>query len=480
MMSGMGQVLINVVSATAMRVISAALSFAFFVIIARQRDPAFVGAFSTIFTLFAFSQMLPLLGLHLSLVRDAARPGADIATLAANALIIGLVATAGLGVMLGLVGETLYPQDIHGSLWLVAACLPFHASMLVGDSMLIGRERLALVALINGGESLLRVSGWIVIVILGGGLTALSMWMFAARVLAVGFHRHWGGLHHLSFRTVSWAGITAHLRTIPVFLGIALAAAIIARLDSLLLPLVGGLEALAIYMVAFKVYEAALMVPQSLSMALFPTIARLQAGPADAFTALMSQLLGLTLLLGLPCALLVAAFVDGPFLLVFGQGYADSVIVIRVLIFATVLVAADQIMSAAMLAAKHQNLDLAVLVTAGIGGVILLMTLIPVYGHLGAAVGVLSMISLQVTVRSTLLRRSIRLDYLHIVWPPALAAGAMALVLVTGQSWPWNWRLLGASAAFLFTAWALGQLKTLHPARLRSLLPSRHAPAGAA
>jgi O-antigen/teichoic acid export membrane protein len=429
-----------------------------------------VGAFSTIFTLFAFTQLLPLLGLHMSLVRDSVKPGEDALRQAADVLAIGLGAALLLGLALGSIGLLLYPPELHLPIWLVAACLPLHACMLVGDSLLIGRERMSLVAFINGGESLLRLAGWIVMALLGWGLVAMSSWMLFARLLAVGVHRMNGGLKGVPVLAPSWSGMSGQLRTVPIFLGIVLAASVIARQDSLLLPLLGGLHASALYAVGFKVYEAALMVPQSVALALYPTIVRHFTRDSTAYVRLISDLLGLVLLLGLPCALLTAAFIGPLIVSLFGPGYADSVPVIQLLIFATVLVAADQIMSSVMIAAHRQRLDLTVLATAGIGGTVLLSVLIPVYGHVGAAAAVLSMLALQVVVRGALLRSIVRLTFSSILLRPLLAAGVMALALVAGQEWHWALQLFAALAGFLLVAWISGILAALHPQRLQAML----------
>ena len=468
--ASLGRVMLNVVSTTGMRVLSAGLSFTFFVVIARQREAAFVGAFSTVFTLFAFTQLLPLLGLHLSLVRDAVKPGIESRRQAADVLAIGLGSAILLGLLLGTVGSLVYPAELLIPVWLVAACLPLHACMLVGDSMLVGGERMSLVALINGSESLVRIGGWIALVLVGDGLVAMSIWMLFVRLLAVSFHRQFGGLKGVPVLAPSWPRMVDQLRTVPIFLGIVLAASLIARLDLLLLPLIGGLHTIALYVVGFKVYEAALIVPQSVALALYPTIVRFYDVNSKFFVRLISGLLSMVLIIGLPCAVLVAVFIGPFFISIFGQGYAESVVVVQILIFATVLVAADQLMSAVMLAAHRQRQDLVVLTTAGLGGAALLLVLIPAYGHAGAAMAVLGMLCVQVVVRSVLLGGIIRLPFSAILLRPVLAAAVMALVLVMGHQWHWALRLSGGLAGFLFIAWFSGILVMLHPHRLQELL----------
>jgi O-antigen/teichoic acid export membrane protein len=447
-------------SAAFMRVVSGALSFAFFVLLARGRGEIVLGEFSTVLAFFIFCQSLPLLGLHVPLVRDVAADHDSLPRLGANAALIGLLVAVPCGLALGLVGRNLYPATTHGAFWLVGASMLPTALVVVSESLLTGQERIDVVAALSVGENLLRLLLWLVVLWLHLGMTAFFAMLLLGRIAAVAGHVRWGRLApiaHLSL--IDRATLVRHAASCPTFLGILLLAAGINRLDFLLLSKLGTLRDVGLYAAAYKVYEMALMVPQLLSMALFPALARAIQRSPEASGQLLRGVFRIYLLLGLPCVLLIL-FTGRPVLgLLYGATFAPAFGALRWLVAAPLLAAIDQVLTTVLFAHHRQGLDLRVLIVSCGSYALLLAVLIPRFGYEGAAAATLLVAVLQILVRYWMVRIQVGVTGLLPAFTRPLAAAAvMAVVCVLLRALPVALSVAAGLAAYAAALGALGAL----------------------
>jgi O-antigen/teichoic acid export membrane protein len=140
--------------------------------------------------------------------------------------------------------------------------------------------------------------------------------------------------------------------------------------------------------------------------------------------------------------------------------YAISATVLQVVIWTCCLQSIDLILSAAIVAKGKQHIDLQTLTIGATGMIILLAILIPIFGLMGAAFGVLGAIALQLVVRFILVGRQIgALRPFELLWRPVMAAVAAMVAALAATRFHWLAGVAAGGLAYLATLGALGAFK---------------------
>jgi O-antigen/teichoic acid export membrane protein len=185
---------------------------------------------------------------------------------------------------------------------------------------------------------------------------------------------------------------------VPTYLGIGLVSAACSRIDVLLLSKIRGLEDVAIYAAASKLYEASLMVSTMALMIVYPVLARLFASDRTAFAATLARSLRWGLLAA-PLVLVGMALVPLLVHTLYAPYLWASVPVLQALLLGSWLMAIDQLLSSTMLAAHAQGHDLRAMVVGLLTLCIALAALSPLLGPVGAAWAVVAGLALRVLWR---------------------------------------------------------------------------------
>jgi O-antigen/teichoic acid export membrane protein len=459
-------------SAAFMRLVSAGLSFVFFVLLARARGDVVLGEFSTVLAFFIFFQSLPLLGLHIALVRDVSADHGSLPRLGANAAVLGLAASIPCALAIGLAGTAFYPPATHAAFWLTALSIVPSALIVVSESLLTAQERVDVVAALSVGENLARLLLWMAVLWAGLSTTAFFAALLAGRIGAVAAHYRWGRLRPLADRRLLDTGVLRHLLALcPTFLAILLLAAGVNRLDFLMLSKLGTLKDVGLYAAAYKVYEMALMVPQLLSVALYPALSRAIQRSPEASGDLVRKVFRIYTLLGIPCAVLLLYASRTLVATIYGHGFDPAHVALKWLIVAPLLAALDQVLTTVLFANHRQGLDLKVLIVSCSTYAVLLSVLIPLYGFEGAAVATLMVAGLQVGFRYWLVRTRLGMrGLLSTLVRPVAAAGVMAGVCYVASALPLAAVIVVGLAAYAVALPALGAFSMSELRGLKSAL----------
>src|SRR5262249_17437709 len=152
-----------------------------------------------------------------------------------GAAAITALSGATFGLLLGVIGH-LYPEGMRPAFWFVGASLVPGGLAFLGESVLVSQGRLARAAAINIGGRVARTAIWMLLVVLGFGMTALFLALAILRVLTAAAYYRGHDLrpilrvHHCQRRVV-----TDLLRLSPTFLSILILTAGISRLDFIML-----------------------------------------------------------------------------------------------------------------------------------------------------------------------------------------------------------------------------------------------------
>ncbi|MCA1971272.1 MAG: oligosaccharide flippase family protein [Caenispirillum sp.] len=376
----------TVFSLTAMRLVTALLSFLLFWLIARRAGQEVLGAYAVAMNLFLLLQQVPMLGLHLALIRDAA---AEPQQLPQNRLAMTWIALPVSVLLCGgvfIYAEVQFP-GLRLPLWLVALALVPTSLTGVTESILLGRERLRLVAVVNVAEAAVRTLFIILLVFAGFDLASWMAVFLCGRLLAMLAYVRAGQTVRA---TELWQGVPKvalrrYLKMCPTFAGILLASAILARLDVFMLSQMLPLGEVGTYAAAAKIFEVALMASSILVSALFPLFSATWQTRREAFADLAQRTLRWILLLGVGAATAVGFAAEVLMLWLFGDSYQEAAAVLVWMMPAALFLAGSQVFSATMLASSRQKMDLAALVVSASALLACLMLLVPAAGIRGAA-----------------------------------------------------------------------------------------------
>lgn len=448
------------------RIGMAAVNFGLFWLLSHHLGATALGGFSLLMNLFLMLQLLPLLGLSLPLSRRIATEEGDREVEVSNAFAFALPVGLAIALVLGLVGQFGYPDWLHGPFWLVAAAIVPTTWVIVAESALLGLERAADIARVQFGEAALRTALAVVAVWREWDLVGVFAIFLLLRCLSA-----WRYAVHPAVPRPRRAQVSAALQRrnwqeVPIYLGIALLAALTSRLDLVVLSRLDDLHAVGQYAAASRLYDAALMLPTLAALILMPTLARLYATEPEAFAPMLRKALRASLAAGMAIALAVAALADPVIELLYLPEFHDAAPVLRWLIFAAVWVTVDQTLSSTMIAAQAQHHDLRTMALALVLLVTGLAVLVPLQGPVGAAEAVTLALIGRVLWR---LRWAAHRLALPQVWPDlarvCVATAAGLAGLLAGLHWHGAWvALVAAWAAYALAARLLGLIGA-HPVR---------------
>ena len=447
----------TVLSLTTMRIGTAALTFLLFWMIARWSGNEALGAYAVVMNVFLFVQQMPMLGLHLALIRDvAANPQAMEENRLAMTWIALAVALLLAAVILLAVAPA-YSPALRMPIWLVAAAMLPTAITGVAESVMLGQQRMRLVAAVSITEGLLRTVATVALVLLDYGLSAWLAVFLCGRMLAAAAYALAGETAGLGLlRRFPKAALLRYLRMSPVFAGILVAAAAYSRLDLFMLPHFVTLGEVGLYASAAKLYEVGLMISSILVSALFPLFSNTWAENRQNFAELVKRVLRLMLGLGIPAAALISLAAEPIMLLLFGEDYRAASVILAWLAPAALVMAGNQVLSAAMLASGRQVNDLMCVAASAVVLLAALALLASRAGIVGAAWAIMAAMSFQFAFRCLWFGRQAGGALLRPLGPPFGAALAMSLTGLALFSFGVLAAAAAGLAAYAMAGWLLG------------------------
>ncbi len=388
----------KLMSVTALRVGVAGLGFSLFWLLSHHLSAKDLGGFSLLMSVFLFLQMLPLLGLNVHVIREmAAHPdhqADEISVATVFATVVGAVMAVVIVACAWLVPGVSLPLPLT---LLGLAMLP-SAWILVAEASLVGREQLQVLTAVNLLENAWRVIGAALSLWQGWGLAGVFAFFLAGRVLAGAAYAWSGSLPSPTLARVTSERLARYVRLTPTYLFIGVVAAACSRIDVMLLSKLCGLEDVAVYAAAAKLYEASLMVSTMALMIVYPVLSRLFVTDAALFAATLARALR-WILLGAPLVMAGMALASPLVHVLYASALWGSVPVLQALLLASWLTAIDQLLSSTMLAAHAQKHDLRAMVIGLVTLASGLALLTPWLGPVGAAWAVVAGLALRLLWR---------------------------------------------------------------------------------
>jgi len=242
--------------------------------------------------------------------------------------------------------------------------------------------------------------------------------------------------------------------------------------DSLLIGIMLGPGHVGWYAAAYKPVTAALTIPASYFLGLFPTLSRSYTENRNRFHSLIGRSLRLTALVSLPfsvtASILAAPLID----FLFGPQYLPSVPALQFLACSVVLVTVRGNFRQGLNAAGKQRLDLLCAAIAVSANIAFNLILVPLYGISGAAVATLCSEVLWLLLSARLFSKYVGpIASLSSLLRPVAGAALMGICLTITE--PLYWMVRAALGGIVYVA-ILGLLRE---PELMARLPLRKPPA---
>jgi O-antigen/teichoic acid export membrane protein len=239
--------------------------------------------------------------------------------------------------------------------------------------------------------------------------------------------------------------------------------------DSVLLGFLTNPRTVGLYNAAYKPVTIALALPLTYFVGLFPALSRTHAEGPVAFRSLVERSLRLSALMVAPLAVGGTLLAKQIILLLFGANYAESALVLPILIWSAVLVILRGSYRHSLTAAGHQALDLRCAVASTCTNVGLNFLLIPRFGMIGAATATVIGDAVWFLMAFVGFERKVmRLNPLPYLARPVLAGAAMAGCLLLLPSLVWIERAILSLIVYFVALLALREPEVSGWTRWRS------------
>jgi O-antigen/teichoic acid export membrane protein len=374
-------------------VLRTVLGIALVAVLSRYLGAKGLGEYALVFTYVAtFNIVFNDWGLGTIVVREISqRPHERRALLASATALQTAVSCLAYGLLLATLSVLNYSPAFKGAAMLYGLTLllgPANVLALVFQADLRLTKLLApsaLLVVLNFGLS-------IAVVLLGGPLLALagaSLIAFAVGYLWIGFLGwRYAGLTPLALFSAGWRRWWPLLREAwPI--GVASTFKMAWQQGPILLLGAFSLSATGLFNAANRVPQQLTLVPLALNVTMFPLLARSWVSDRLRFARQLDRLVGGSLFIIVPGVIFGIAVADPFVRLLFGPEFAGAGVPFALLLVATGLIFPVVFLSEALNAARHQRLNLVIMVALTPVLTVLLLVLVPRHGASGAALALM-------------------------------------------------------------------------------------------
>jgi len=359
------------------------LRLIFVLVIARAMGPEKFGAYALIFAMIELLAVASGAGYVDYLTREAAKDeclGWGLA-LQLTLLRIGIAIPVA-AIEVGVLSLTRYPHAVLvGTAWMALTMIPRSVSESV-QGVLRGIHRFGSFLLIELTLGGFLVAGAILLFMRQGGLgMAIYTELVAATAAGVA-----GLACMLKFKTKEriWLSLSYLLKRSAVFNAYSFVTSLYDRFDVVLLSKLVGDYSTGIYAVAYRALSMTQILPYGLLLSLLPALSRNPHGREE--RARLEKAMGLLLSAGFVVILTTIVFAGPAVHLLLGASYAESVVALKILIWAAILKYANYVLNIALLAAGRERVFIRTFLVCLAVNLIGNVIFIPMYSWRAAAV----------------------------------------------------------------------------------------------
>jgi O-antigen/teichoic acid export membrane protein len=425
------------------------------VLVARFLGPTGMGLFALLFSAALLIELVTPLGLQDVLIREVATHPKARVTLWKSATRLAL--TASIAPALGfLVAAWFYREDASIRLALVtlAIGMPCSALALVSQAVLQGMERILYITWTSFLARVASLAALVLMLTQGMGVEAafMSRVMFQAGAAAL--------FAWLILRDPPDSAAAAHpgislARTLPFAFNRVLSESAV-RAPLLLLPILFALSEIGFFDAADRIRLTLGIMVGVATTGIMPALARASAAGGDERHALVSFGAKYVCLILSAAALVISIFADLIVRILYGPKFAQSALLLQVLIWTQVLVGTDAVLKQAMIASGREYAVVARSLAGLVALAVLVVALGLAFGLIGAAGGVLAAASVTLMLDARFVaRESPTFELRRFLLAPLACAALAGAVLLALNGAPPLLRLAAGIATYALAALAV-------------------------
>ncbi|MBE8539373.1 oligosaccharide flippase family protein [Geoglobus acetivorans] len=378
----------NIIALASAELITKFLMFILIVLIARYLGDVGYGKYSFAMAFTSFFLILSDLGLSTLTIREVAREkelaGKYLGNLSLVKLVLSVVSFLLLVVIINLMD---YPYDTKLAVYIAGAYVVVSSFTQFFISFFRAFERMEYETLVRVFEKIIAFILVVCLIYLGYGLIEIMLAYLVSGIFSFLI----GGLIVLrKFAMPEFKVDVSFLKhAIKEALPFGLTAVFVViyfKIDTVMLSVMKGDAVVGWYNAAYSIIDGlTALVAGSISFAFFPVMSRYAKSSKEMLKKVYFRAFLLLFSAGLTISVLVTIFADKIILILYGQEYLNSILALRILIWAFFIICISTISSTLLNSVNKQNI---VAMGTGLGAtlnVILNLVLIPKYSYVGAA-----------------------------------------------------------------------------------------------
>ena len=408
------------------------LSVLLMLVLARKLGTEGIGRYALAYSLLELFNTIGPLGLYAVITREGSRNRPVLEKMLANAITMGSMVSLLLIVVMIVTGKVLgYDEQTQQILVILSfAILPCTIGyFLEGASVAI--EKMNFIAYSTLLEYVIKVGIGVALLLAGYGLESVMIvavvGRFASAILNALFLKHEKIRVSFGFDPDM---IRKLLRLCPAFLFIGIFATLYWRIDILMLSWMRPLEDVGLYGAAYRLFNFAILIPASLSLALYPQMTRLMQQDQEQLVRLGRIALRYLFALTLPIAVALTIIGKDALILLFSNDFQSAATTVAVLAWALIPYGVVRYNAYLLFAADRQNVDLVINIIMALLNILMNLLLIPRYGHLGAAIATLCSISIYSVFQGLYIRHQLPDIVPKLSIPLSVLIGSIVLLIV--------------------------------------------------
>lgn len=157
-------------------------------------------------------------------------------------------------------------------------------------------------------------------------------------------------------------------------------------IDSIMLSVMVGNEAVGLYNAAYRLILVLLFVPSVLNMAIFPAMSQFYVNSKKSLKIAYEKYFKYMAILGIPLGVGTTLLANKIILIIYGVEYTNATIALQILVWSTVIIFMSGAFARLLEASDKQILITKITAICAIINIILNLIIIPKYGYIGASV----------------------------------------------------------------------------------------------
>ena len=447
----------NTIVLVTLRILMPALAVALVVLLSRILGVEGLGRYTLAFSfLYLFNAIAPL-GLSAIITREGARARDGLEHLLSNATTLGILSSLLTAMcMAGLAFLLNYDVETRTAILLLSLAIIPCTIGAFQDSAFVALERMDYLAIGTVAEYTLKVGGGILLLLNGYGLDAVLVVAILGRIVgcivSTIFLRKLNIRTRLAFEIETVRNL---LNLAPTFLFIGIFATLYWRIDIFMLSKLQPVEDVGYYGAAWRILALAMIFPQSLCLSLYPHIASTALNDPDQLKRIGRGAMRYLLVLTLPAAIGITVLAAPILELLYGADFRAASNTLSVLILTLIPYGIVRYHAYVLLGANHQRIDLILNIVMSIINIMLNLALIPVYGHLGAAIATFISICIYGLLQYSYLAKKLPGRAAPMTLPPVVLVSCTVMALCVWLMRDLNLMLVILSAALVYGGFML-------------------------